>query len=243
MKVYLNRITGIDDAIVTMFISKGNWTRELEMNIRNLCDRVLDRNGKLLSEEYGVSTSDIAEFKGYMDKLLKWGWLHITMLRFIDLSISVDGLHRGGQDDWDSHAQRFNNRIIRLSTRVKALDSELSDFYKETAIPTDDMLSYLGIDLPQSVQMNGRTYVKSKNGYVEESKAGNPDTMRGLYMLGLSSMFEFKVNLTEYAHVYKERNKDGGANPEVKELAESIADQMERFYPGFNRELLLKIKN
>ena len=34
MKVYVNKITGIDDAIVSMFMSKRSWTRELEEDIQ-----------------------------------------------------------------------------------------------------------------------------------------------------------------------------------------------------------------
>lgn len=240
MKVYVNRVTGIDDAIVTMFISKGNWTRDLELHIRCLCDRVLDRDGRVRCD---ADPDDLKEFNDYMSKLLKWGWLHITMLRFIDISVSVDGLHRGGQDDWDSHAQRFNNRIIRRSTRINALESKLSDYYQDKVIRMDDVLSKLGVEIPDEIEIDDSTYVKCQNGYVKEEYKDNPDVLRGLYNIGLSSMFVFKVNLTEWAHVYKERNVNGGANPEVKELCECIADQLFAFYPGFDRDLFLKIKN
>ena len=30
MNIYLNRISGIEDAIISLFISKRNWSRELE---------------------------------------------------------------------------------------------------------------------------------------------------------------------------------------------------------------------
>lgn len=243
MKVYVNRVTGIDDAIVTMFISKGNWSRELEMNIRNLCDRVLDRNGRFLSNSEDLNPEDVEQFNKYMTSLLKWGWQHTTMLRFIDISASVDGLHRGGQDDWDSHAQRFNNRIIRRSTRVNALENKLSDFYKDKVITTDEALGMLGTIIPDEVKIDGVTYVKCQNGYVREDLENSPDALRGLYSIGVSSMFVFKVNMTEWAHVYKERNAKGHANPEVKECCEAIASQLSEFYPGFDRDLFAKIKN
>lgn len=35
MEVYLNRVDGIDDAIISMFLSKRTLTRELEMDVRN----------------------------------------------------------------------------------------------------------------------------------------------------------------------------------------------------------------
>ena len=103
MKVYLNRVTGIDDAIITMFISNGNWTRELEMDIRNLHDRVLDRYGRILP---CATSADIERFGSLVKRLLNWGWKHITMLRFIDFSISVDGLHR------DRKSTRLNSSHI-----------------------------------------------------------------------------------------------------------------------------------
>ena len=62
-------------------------------------------------------------------------------------------------------------------------------------------------------------------------------------MLSIPSNFVFNVNLTEWAHVYKERNEKGGANPEVKECAEAIADQLEKAIPWFTRDLFMAIKN
>ena len=242
MKTYINRVTGIDDAIVTMYISTGNWTREKELEIRDLCDNVLDKDGRLRTDD-AVFADDVAEFKKYMTKLLKWGWNHITLLRFIDISVTVDGLHRGGQDDWDAHAKRFDNRIIRRSTRVNAIESKLSDYYQDKVLKTDDVLSELGVDLPETITHDGETYVRCQNGYVKEEFKNSPDALRGLYNIGLASMFMFKVNMTEWAHVYKERNINGGANPEVKELCEAIADGLAEFYPDFNRELFDKIKN
>ncbi len=62
-------------------------------------------------------------------------------------------------------------------------------------------------------------------------------------MLSIPSNFIFKIDLTEWAHVYKERGAHGRANPEVKQCCESIADQIERFHHQFNRELFFKIPN
>ena len=155
----------------------------------------------------------------------------------------MDGLHRAGQDDWDSHAKRFNNRIIRASTRLASFDYELSDWYKDKIIPTDVALTLLGIEAPDKIEVCGEPYVKSVNGYVREDLKDSNDAKRGLYMLSIPSTFIFKVDLTEFAHVYKERNANGSANPEVKECCERIADLIEAEVPQFNRDLLLKIKN
>lgn len=240
MKVYVNEITGIADAIVSMHMSKRSWTREKEMDIRDTCEKVLTRQGKLLAdagEEY------LKKYQAWIDSLIKWGWHHITMLRFIDISVTVEGLHRAGQDDWDSHAARFNNRIIRSSTRLASFGYEISDWYSDKIVPTDLALEYLGMDLPEQIEKDGEKYVKTINGYIREDLKDSTDVKRGLYMLSIPSNFIFKINLTEWGHVFKERNSQGTANPEVKMCCEAIADQIEEFQPKFNRELFLKIKN
>ena len=58
--------------------------------------------------------------------------------------------------------------------------------------------------------------------------------------------FTFKVNITELAHIYVERgSKDCGAHgtaaPELQIMIEDLINQIESWYPGINRELLLKI--
>ena len=165
------------------------------------------------------------------------------MLKFIDLSITVEGLHRGGQDDWDSHAKRFDNRIIRSSTRLARFGNEMSDFYKDKIIPTDEALKLWGINLPESIKKNGDTYVKTINGYVREDLKDDNDARRGLYMLSIPSNFIFRINLAEFAHVYKERNQNSHANPEVKQCCEAIMDELNNAQPMFTRELMLEIKN
>lgn len=244
MVVYLNEITGITDAIVSMFMSKRSWNRELETKIRDVCGRVLERNGKL--KKYDASCDkqeDFDCFANWLNTLVKWGWTHTTMLRFIDMSITVEGLHRAGQDDWDSHAKRFNNRIIRTSTRLSEFHYEVSQWYEDKIIATDMAMDLIGTKLPERVTKDGITYVKAVNGYIREDLQDDPDVKRGLYMLSIPSSFIFKIDLTEWGHVYKERNENGSANPEVKLCCEAIADQIEEFHQQFNRELFEKIKN
>lgn len=245
MKVYLNAITGIDDAIVSMYMSKRTWTRELEEKIRNASFLCTTRKGQLHKEPLGEKHKEILDFfTDELNKVTKWGKRHMTMLRFVDISVTVEGLHRAGQDDLDSHAMRFNNRIIRSSTRLaKFTTGEMSDYYQGKIIPTDVALAALGIETPDKLEYEGETYVKTVNGYVLEGMESNKDVLRGLYMLSIPSNFIFKCQLTEFAHVYKERNKNGTANPEVKECVEEICDQLEKAVPQFNRELLMAIPN
>ena len=119
----------------------------------------------------------------------------------------------------------------------------MSDWYKDKIIPTDVALAMLNITTPDEIEVDGKKYVKTVNGYILKEMENVSDVKRGLYMLSIPSNFVFKVDLTEWSHVYKERNKNGTANPEVKQLCEEIADQMERMIPIFNRDLFEKVKN
>jgi hypothetical protein len=166
------------------------------------------------------------------------------MLRFIDFSVTVEGLHRAGQDDWDSHSQRFNNRIIRSSTRLATFeDGEMSEWYKGKILPTDTALSILGLKVPDEIVYEENIYVKSVNGYILEEFKDNKDVKRGLYMLSIPSNFIFKVNLTELAHCIKERDENGNANPEVKLFVEDLLSQITKTYYKINRELFYAIQN
>lgn len=242
MKVTVNSITGFEDAFVAMYISKRTWTPELDKEIRSTCNDVLDKNGQIRT--WTVDPANIEKYKNWLSMLLKMGKKHITVLRFIDISIMTEGLHRAGQDDVDSHARRFDNRIIRSSTRLATFsDDEMSDFYKDKVLTTNKALKILGIDIPDSFEFEGTKYVKSPNGYVKEEYENNKDVKRGLYMLSIPSNFVSKINLCEWGHVFKQRNKDGGANPEVKEWAEEVMKQISNIHAQITREYVLSIEN
>lgn len=232
MEVFLNRIDGIDDAIISMFESKRTLTRDLEMKVRN---EVLHcSNQSYVGAPFGALTVMTEDLNHWLKSLLKWGTMHITMLRFIDLSFTVYGMHRAGQDDIDSHAKRMENRIIRSSTRLSTFKTgEMSDYYKGKIISTDMALNQLGIDLPEEIEQDGQTYVRAVNGYILKGMEDSNDVKRGLYMLSIPSSFIFRINVTEFAHVYKLRNSEGTANPEVKEAVESMANQVSNATKGY----------
>ena len=242
MKVTVNSITGFEDAFVAMFISKRTWTPELDKEIRNVCDEVLDRHGfiKLSCDE-----NCLEKFYKWLGILLRMGRKHITVLRYIDISIMTEGLHRAGQDDVDAHARRFDNRIIRSSTRLATYgDDEMSDYYRDKVLTDSKVIkAVLGIDMPEEIEYEGNKYVKSPNGYVKEEYKNNKDVKRGLYMLSIPSNFISKINLCEWAHVFKERNQNGGANPEVKEWAEEVMKQIASYYEQITRDYVLTIEN
>lgn len=243
MEVYLNRIDGWDDAIISMFLSKRTLTRELELDIRRevaMCTNINPNIGPI-----GMLMDMTDKLNDWLTKLFKWAPIHITMGRFLDFSFTVYGLHRAGQDDIDAHAMRMNNRIIRSSTRLADFShGEISEYYQDKIIPTDTALAVLGISTPDEIEYNGKTYVKGVNGYILKGMENSKDVKRGLYMLSIPSNFIFKINFTEYAHVYKERNKNSAANPEVKTCIEGLTNDLEVASQLFiNRELLLKVKN
>lgn len=235
MNIKLNSIWGIDDAIASMYFSKRTWNQELDNEIRNRIENNTNRKGFLISEDEKL-TKDL-------NLLAKWGVTHITLLRFIQLSFVVEGLHRGGQDDWDSHARRFDNRIIRSSTRLANFGNEKSEYYKDKILTTDEALKLLNINVPDSITANGIEYIKSVNGYVQSQYKDDRDVSRGLYMLSIPSNFIFQISLCEWSHVYKERYSKGTANPEVKDCAEECQMAIEKYYPMFNKEFMLKIHN
>lgn len=248
MNVYLNEVTGLADALTSMYLSKRTWTRELEEQIRYDCKAIdIHRRCNYASmnpfKELSEYESIENRMKKYLNSFCKFAWKHITMLDFITLSVTVEGLHRAGQDDWDAHAYRFNNRIIRSSTRLADFsEDEMSDFYKDKIIPTELALEMLGIETPQTIEKDGQTFVLAEGGYIREELKDNRDAKRGLYRMCIPSNFIFKINLAQWAHVYKMRNKNGSANPEVKEVAEKIQDAVEQVLPWFDREFIKKVE-
>ena len=59
----------------------------------------------------------------------------------------------------------------------------------------------------------------------------------------IPSDFTAKVNITEFAHIVKLRDKNSGAAPELKEMIESLLKQVEDFCPYFTREFFYEIDN
>lgn len=241
MKVYLNSITGYEDAFTALLMSKRSWTAEKQKEIQWMVWKVTEGDGTISDDIFGQH--NLTMFNEWMEKLVKWKD-HITLLKFIDFSFTVEGLHRGGQDDWDAHACRYYNRIIRTSTRLATFkENEMSDWYEGKIIPAMEACKIANIELPEMIEHDGYTYVKTVNGYIREDLKEDKDVLRGLYMMSIPSNFIFNVNAAEWAHVYKLRNAETHAHPEVRQLAEEIADLLESANPYFTRDLWLSIPN
>lgn len=240
MNVYLNEVSGLWQAIAAMYISKRTWTRELELDLLALYERCFDQRGAWRD---GVDPKDRQRMVDLIELLFKWSKSHITLGRYLDFAFTVEGIHRGAQDDFDSHAKRLDNRIIRSSTRLAKYGVEKSDWYKDRIITTDEALSLLGESMPQEIMVGGQTYVRAVNGYVREDLAKDRDTLRGLYMLSIPSTFSCKVNITEFAHIYKERGRHSHAAPELRLAVEQMVDQVQEILPQMSREWLMSVKN
>ena len=265
MQIYLSSISGWEDAFQSMFMSRGTWTPELMQEIKAVCATVLNSDGTIREDtssieiSYGFYYRPIEEawkkFCKWRSSLFNWGTKHITLLKFMDFCFVVQGLHRGGTDDWDAHAERYSNRIVRLSTRLSAMknvdtetnDLVMSDYYTDKVLTLGQVLKLLNIELPEEIQNGEDTYVRSINGYVREDLKDNHDAKRGLYPLGFSNLFIFKCNLIEYAHVRELRMRkteghpqSGHAHPELWDLVDMIDVELEKI--GVTKEMLDSIK-
>ena len=238
MNVYLNEITGVSSAIISMYMSKRTWTPERNSEIIDACNVVFDKNGARNPYE----TECDAKVEDWLTKLFKWGKIHPTMLRYIDMSVTVEGLHRGAQDDFDSHARRLDNRIIRSSTRLATFGTEKSDFYKDKILTYDEAFEMLSMTMPETVSHNGITYVRTENGYIEEQYANDKDVKRGLYMLSIPSNFIFKCNFAEWGHIVRERDCNSHAAPELRDMVESVCAKISEIFPQADKDFWYSIK-
>lgn len=194
------------------------------------------RNSKVT----GNYTEDVAEFKrllGLTKDNAMGEFTHHTLMKYIDVSFFTEGLHRGAQDDLDSHAIAFNNRITRFSTRLAEIGSiELSEWYKGKVIPYDKEIC--GIE--PFIKVGEDMYVATPFGYVLEKYAQVPakngrdrDVQRGLMPIGMASNALWKIDLFNLRYVYHMRSKLTKTHPELKLVLENLADQIEQHVPVF----------
>lgn len=244
MKVYLNEISGLWAAIDAAYFSKRSWTREKEEHIMEVYERNFNRWGKMrdkLNSKWEYNLDD--EMKEMMDMLFKWSKSHITLGKFVDFTFTVEGLHRGAQDDFDSHAKRLDNRIVRSSTRLAKFGDEKSEWYQDKILSIDEVLKMMEIPRPTEIMVDGVNYVSTTNGYVREDLKDNKDVLRGLYMLSIPSNFIFKCNCTEFAHIVNERDKDSHAAPELRLMIEECKRLIHTEIPHFTTEWCRAVKN
>lgn len=85
--------------------------------------------------------------------------------------------------------------------------------------------------------------MRRPNGYVREDLADEKDTMRGLYMLSIPSNFTFKVDLTKFAHIVKERDVNSNAHPELIECIEKMISLIQEQIPQLTRDYYYSVQN
>lgn len=239
MKVYLNEISGLWGAIDAAYFSKRSWTREKEEHIKDVYLRNFDFWGMRRRE----LTSFDPEMQEMMDMLFRWAKSHITLGKFLDFTFTVEGLHRGAQDDFDSHAKRLDNRIVRSSTRLAKFGDEKSEWYQGKILSIDEVLKMMDIPRPAEIIVDGVNYVSTTNGYVREDLKDNKDVLRGLYTLSIPSNFIFKCNCTEFAHIVNERDENSHAAPELRLMIEECKRQLIDEIPHLTTEWYRSVKN
>lgn len=253
MQFRLMNISGVDDAIISLFMSKRSYTPELADEIRANVRFHSDPYGRIQIPEGTTCDPDTEQFANWLTKITKYGAQlgykrnHETMLRFIDLSIETIGLHRGAQDDLDAHAQRMNNRIVRSSTRLARFSGgERSDFYKGKILTAGEMAERcclvtlpqeLDVCVPEDVYKKLGETIRTEhwkfNGYayVRGDVYDDQDVQRGTYPLEIPSNCIWRCDFVNLKHIYSMRHLYSHANPELKDGIEQLADQVERDLP------------
>lgn len=233
MKITYCKISGWDGAMRSFFMTNKKYDKQIEERLQKV-------EKYLILREYGIINDDVdCEDLIWYDKIKKnvieVGKKHTTLLRFIDITFVVDGLHRGAQDDFDSHAKRLESRIVRMSTRVRNNEklNEVSDFYKGKIITFDDLAKQF--DLPEEFVKDDKKFVRTPFGYVQDEYKDDRDVLRGNVPLAVSSMFTVKVNLTELCHIVRERAPGSAAAPELQEMIKMLVD--EHIYPQLGLDM------
>ena len=230
MKINIVEISGYISAICAMYMTNRNLTAERKGHIIDVVEKATNRYGFIKPDE----SEEKKEFLNYMEKTITYGIKHEhhQILKFIDVHIHMEGLHRAAQDDYDAHAKRLE--IIRSTTRTTkgANYAEFSDFYKSKVMSFDEMHDHLnGFTMGEEVTLsNGTQWIKKPWGYVLAEYANNPDVIRGLTPLGMSSENISKVPYGEHLqHIYnlrRENPKGKNANPELQQAMEMLRDDL-----------------
>lgn len=265
MEFNLYKVSGYEEAILSLRMSKGKfYSPKIAKDIQNLVYVLTNEQGFLNTEQqYNVKLSlvdysnnnkvtgnyekDLNEFKRLLGLTLNNAMgehNHHTLMKYIDISFFTDGLHRGAQDDLDSHAIAFNNRITRFSSRLAVIDKqEVSEWYQDKIIPFDKVIKVFGVDVPQQIESGGDIFEYTPFGYVlqkynkiHEDNGLRKDVLRGGMNLGMPSNALWKTDLFNLRYVYQMRSKLTKAAPELRIGMEQLADQIEQSIPVFGEK-------
>lgn len=237
MRFRLVKISGVDDAIISLFLSKRSYTPEKADEVRSIVAQFSDVQGFIHLPE--TETPESKKLINWLTKITKYGDQlgykknHETMLKFIDFTVETIGLHKAGMGDLDAHAQRMNNRIVRSSSRLAEFSyTEKSDYYQGKILSLGEAMSASGeIKVPDTVTINGEKFKFNGFGYVREDCWDKQDVQRGTYMLSIPSNAIWKADYVGMKHIYAMRNKHTYAHPELAEGMEQLAEQIEQTLP------------
>lgn len=244
MEFKLTKVSGVDDAIISLFVSKRHFDPEECDRVRDLIYTCSDRKGALTIDADYPRVKEV-EVVQWLKKVCKYGLQlgykrsHETLLRFIDFTIETRGLHKAAMGDLDAHAPRMNNRIIRASSRLASFDSgEKSDYYKGKILTIGEAMGenipHLFVKVKEAegdVIKSADTYRFNGFGFVREDCWDDQDVQRGTYMLSIPSDAIWKCDFVGLKHIYAMRNKFTHAHPELQEGMEQLADQIEKALP------------
>ena len=223
MKITYCKISGWDGAMRSFFMTNKKYDKQIEERLQKVEKYLILREYGIINDN--VDCEDLIWYDKIKKNVIEVGKKHTTLLRFIDITFVVDGLHRGAQDDFDSHAKRLESRIVRMSTRVRNNEklNEVSNFYKGKIITFDDLTKQF--DLPEEFVKDDKKFVRTPFGYVQDEYKDDRDVLRGNVPLAVSSMFTVKVNLTELCHIVRERAPGSAAAPELQEMIKMLVDE------------------
>jgi len=235
MNVSLMSIRGIENAIISLMMSKRTYTESKGKYIQYLVSHFTRSNGLLNTEIFNSKDyqQEKTEYIDWLNKLLKYGIIHEheTLLRFIDLTFTIEGLHYGGLADLDSHSMRMNNRIVRSSTRLAEYNgTEKSEWYKDKILNPTEYLQAEGL-IPPVLKYKGEEYILRPFGYVKAGYEEDKDVLRGNYPLSVDSNCIFSINFIDFRHIYKVRGKHSKAHPELKDAVERMVGHLKRELP------------
>lgn len=106
-----------------------------------------------------------------------------------------------------------------MGNKKRVIKQQLEDY----GPPPDVLSSFFGLNLDEE-QTKFRDAIWNKN------------------IDSIPSNFIYRVDLADFAHIYKMRGKHGGANPEVKLVAEKSCDLLENAQPQITRDALMSIE-
>lgn len=244
MSITLVEVSGIPHALAALKQSKRHYDLDEHLEDIRFYREVSDERGFILPEN-NLCADAAAKVVSDLTRLAKWGAGvdqgdagtridagHETLLRYIDFTFAVRNIGYATMADLDSHAKRFDNRIVRSSSRLASYDeTETCWWYNDKNLELGQAAELLGIEYPDTFEYNNITWKRTANGYVPLGYENDKDIVRGNYPLHIPMSAVMRINFVDLRHIYMRRNIFTHATPELKVDIEDLADQIEQAIP------------